>query len=180
MVPRGTYIMNKMEKISELEVWQRGSIDGVPGLLQPVAHALLQAVEDVEKELVAFPADLLWEKPAGVASVGFHLKHLKGVVDRLFTYADGKMLSPEQMNHLKVESVSADVHSAQVLIDEFRKQVGSAIDQLKATDVTTLTDIRGVGRKQIPSTVIGLLFHAAEHIQRHVGQLIVTVRVLKA
>ena len=65
-----------MKKIFELEAWQRGPVDGVPDLLQPVAHALLQAVEDVEKEMKAFPSDLLWEKPAGVASVGFHLKHI--------------------------------------------------------------------------------------------------------
>jgi uncharacterized damage-inducible protein DinB len=168
-----------MEKISEPEVWQRGAIDGVPALLQPVAHALLQAVEDVEKELIAFPLDMLWEKPAGVASVGFHLKHMKGVVDRLFTYAEGNLLNKDQMGHLKAETIVSDVDSIQVLIHNFKKQVTTAIDQLKTTDVNTLTDKRGVGRKQIPSTVMGLLFHAAEHVQRHVGQLIVTVRIIK-
>jgi hypothetical protein len=168
-----------MDKISELEVWQRGPVDGVPALLQPVAHALLQAVEDVDKVLTTFPIALLWERPADVASVGFHLKHLKGVVDRLFTYADGNLLSEVQMEFLKAESVTGDVSSAQILIDDFRKQVDLAINQLKITDVNTLTDARGVGRKQIPSTVIGLLFHAAEHIQRHVGQLIVTARMLQ-
>jgi uncharacterized damage-inducible protein DinB len=169
-----------MEKISELEVWQRGPIDGVPSLLQPVAHALLQAVEDVEKEMGVFPPALLWEKPGGVASVGFHLKHLKGVVDRLFTYARGEMLSEEQKRALNGETAGNDHHSIQMLIDDFRKQVRMAIDQLAATNVNTLIDKRGVGKKQIPSTVVGLLFHAAEHSQRHVGQLIVTARILKA
>lgn len=106
---------------------------------------------------------------------------MKGVVDRLFTYAQGEMLSDEQMKSLKNETLqNDDLDSAQVLVDEFRQQVAKAIDQLRATDITTLTDKRGVGRKQIPSTVIGLLFHAAEHVQRHVGQMIVTARVLKA
>ena len=172
--------LNEMEKISEMEVWQRGPIEGVPALLQPVAHALLQTVEDIEKEMSAFPSSLLSEKPGGVASVGFHLKHFKGVVDRLFTYARGEMLSDEQMDYLKAETISSDRDSVQMLVEDFRKQVLTALEQLKRTDVNMLTDIRAVGRKQIPSTVIGLLFHAAEHVQRHVGQLIVTARILRA
>jgi uncharacterized damage-inducible protein DinB len=168
-----------MEKISEFEVWQRGPIDGVPALLQPVAHALLQAVEDVEKEMATFPPDLLWEKAGGVASVGFHLKHIKGVIDRLFTYARGAMLDEEQMRYLKSETVALDMNSIHMLVDGFKKQVNTAIEELKAADVNTLTDKRAIGRKQIPTTVIGLVFHAAEHIQRHVGQLIVTARMLK-
>lgn len=168
------------EQNPELEVWQRGPIDGVPAQLQPVAHALLQAVEDVEKEMSSFPEVLLWERPGGVASVGFHLKHKKGVVDRLFTYARGEMLGDEQMHYLNSETSLDKSVTVQTLVDEFRKQVSTALNQLKATDTGTLTDTRGVGRKQIPSTVIGLLFHAAEHVQRHVGQLIVSARVLKS
>jgi uncharacterized damage-inducible protein DinB len=169
-----------MEKISEFEVWQRGPVDGVPALLQPVAHALLQAVEDIEKEMSAFPLELLREKPGGVASVGFHLKHMRGVVDRLFTYARGESLSDAQTHALKEEPFAGEADSVHVLVDNFRNQVAIAVDQLKTIEVNTLTEKRGVGRKQIPSTVIGLLFHAAEHIQRHVGQLIVTARILKA
>jgi uncharacterized damage-inducible protein DinB len=168
-----------MNNVPELEVWQRGAVDAVPGFLQPVAHALLQAVEDVEKEMKTFPIDLLWEKPGGVASVGFHLKHAKGVVDRLFTYARGEMLSEEQIQSLKQESNTTEVNSIETLVKDFKTQVAIAITQLKTTDINTLTDRRGVGRKQIPTTVIGLLFHAAEHVQRHVGQLIVTARILK-
>lgn len=163
-----------------MEVWQRGPVDGVPALLQPVAHALLQAVEDVEKEMKDFPEALLWEKPAGVASVGFHLKHVKGVVDRLFTYSHGEMLNEQQLQSLRAEAIMGDVQSIEVLTNEFKQQVAAAVDQLKSTDINTLTDNRGVGRKLIPSTVMGLLFHAAEHVQRHVGQLIVTARILKA
>lgn len=168
-----------MEKITKLEVWQRGPIDGVPALLQPVAHALLQAVEDVESEMISFPQELLWNKPAGVASVGFHLKHIKGVVDRLFTYAKGELLTEQQMLDLKGESVSEGVNSITTLTGDFKNQVDHALHQLKLTDPGTLTDKRGIGRKQIPTTVMGLLFHAAEHTQRHVGQLIVTARIVK-
>ena len=169
-----------MKRISNLEVWQRGPIEGVPAILQPVAHALLQAVEDVENEMTDFPTGLLWEKPAGVASIGFHLRHIKGVPDRLFTYARGEILSEDQMRYLKEEAVSADISSKEDLIKAFRIQVDESLNQLRNTDIHTLNDLRGVGRKQIPSTVIGLLFHSAEHVQRHVGQLIVTARILKA
>jgi len=90
------------------------------------------------------------------------------------------MLSDEQMQSLKQESISTEITSIEALVEAFRAQVDTAIIQLKTTDVNTLAERRGVGRKQIPSTVIGLLFHAAEHVQRHVGQLIVTARILKA
>lgn len=166
-------------KKSELEVWQRGPVEGVPALLQPVAHALLQAVEDVESAMENFPASLLHEKPADVASVSFHLKHLSGVINRLFTYARAESLNDEQLNYLKLETIAGDTDSVHALVDAFSQQVSSAIDELKSADVSKLTEHRGVGRNQIPTTVIGLWFHAAEHTQRHVGQLIVTARVVQ-
>jgi uncharacterized damage-inducible protein DinB len=169
-----------MKKVSQSEVWQRGPIEQVPALLQPVAHALLQAVEDVEEAMENFPPDLLSQTPGGVASVSFHLKHLKGVIDRLFTYARGGMLSEQQLSYLKAETVPGEGDSIRMLVDNFKNQVSVVVEELKTADVNTLTDRRVVGRKQIPSTVIGLWFHAAEHTQRHVGQLIVTTRVLKA
>jgi hypothetical protein len=85
------------------EVWLRGPLPDVPPLLQPVAHALLQAREEVVKLLHGFPETLLWEKPAGVASVGFHLQHLTGVLDRTFTYAQGRPLTPTQLEALAME-----------------------------------------------------------------------------
>jgi len=139
-----------MQKPSELEVWQRGPIDGVPAILQPVAHALLQALEDIEKEMSTFPVQLLWEKPGGVASVGFHLKHVSGVVNRLFTYAQGVTLNDEQMQQLRAESVSEEITSTELFVDNFKNQVTSAINQLKTTDISILSEKRGVGRKQIP------------------------------
>ena len=85
------------------EVWLRGPLKGVPPLLQPVGHALLQSLEEVKGIMVGFPEELLWERPAGVASVGFHLQHLTGVLDRLFTYAKGLPLTPEQLAFLQAE-----------------------------------------------------------------------------
>jgi uncharacterized damage-inducible protein DinB len=162
---------------SRPEVWLRGPIEDVPPLLQPVAHALLQAVEEVEALVRDFPADRLWVRPGGVASVGFHLQHMSGVVDRLFTYARGERLTPEQLAALAAEREPSRELDADRLVTAFRHQVQRALGQLRRTSESTLTEARTVGRKSLPSTVLGLLFHAAEHVQRHLGQLVVTVRV---
>ncbi|MFC5408643.1 DinB family protein [Larkinella bovis] len=166
---------------SKPEVWQRGPFPGLPPLLQPVAHALLQAQEEITDLMQDFPKELLWQKPARVASPGFHLQHLSGVLDRLFTYARGEALSSEQREWLAAEgNPSAADDPVRDLVERFNTQIDRAIHQLRTTDEASLTDFRGVGRAQLPSTVLGLLFHAAEHTQRHLGQLLVTVRVLRA
>jgi uncharacterized damage-inducible protein DinB len=166
-------------KNKQPEVWLRGPLNDVPALLQPVAHALLQAREEVNELITGFPDDRLWSGVSGLASVGFHLQHLTGVLDRLLTYASGGSLNEEQLIYLDAEGDDQTKTSAQ-LVDSFNKQVDKAITQLILTDEITLTEVRRVGRAQIPSTVIGLLVHSAEHTMRHVGQLLVTVQILKS
>jgi uncharacterized damage-inducible protein DinB len=161
------------------EVWLRGPLDHVPSLLQPVAHTLLQAVEEIKQLMYDFPRELIWERPSGVASPGFHLLHIVGVLDRLTTYADGMPLNGEQLRYLKEETNLHTVSSDQ-LVAQVEQQVQRTIAQLKNIDEASLTEVRTVGRKVLPSTVQGLLFHAAEHTMRHTGQLLVTVKVLKA
>jgi DinB family. len=159
------------------EYWMSGPVENIPALLQPVAHALLQANREVNNMMQGFPEEKLWEAPPGVASPGFHLQHMSGVIDRLFTYARAELLSQEQYNYLEEEGKPVAPQTA--LLQRFDEQVKKALHQLSQTDPNTLTDFRGVGRKQLPSTVMGLLFHAAEHTMRHTGQLLVTVNVLK-
>lgn len=162
------------------EVWLRGPVENIPSLVQPVAHALLQAREEVNELLDNFPNELLWERPAGAASTGFHLQHLSGVLDRLFTYADGKQLDNEQIAALKREGDSQQTKATAVeLVQAFNAQVDKAMSYLSKIDKQKLTEHRSVGRAQLPSTMMGCLFHAAEHTMRHLGQLIVTVRVVK-
>ncbi|UOR04125.1 DinB family protein [Hymenobacter aerilatus] len=164
------------------EVWLRGPLPEVPPLLQPVAHALLQAREEIQELLADFPAVLLWQRPAGVASVGFHLQHLTGVLDRIFTYARAETLAPAQLAALAAEGhddPNTPLTPA-ALVAAFARQVDRALHQLRATDEATLPEYRGVGRAGLPSTVTGLLTHAAEHTMRHVGQLSVTARVVRA
>jgi len=164
-----------------LEVWQRGPLTDIPPLLQPVAHALLQAREELAILMKEFPDTLLWGRPAGVASPGFHLQHLSGVLDRVFTYARAEALNAKQLEQLLEEDTSPVLYlSVNKLITRFNRQVDIALKQLKDTDEQTLTEFRGVGRKLLPSTVIGLLVHGAEHTMRHVGQLMVTVKILNS
>jgi thioesterase domain-containing protein len=162
------------------EVWLRGPIQGVPPLLQPVAHALLQAREEVNELMEDFPEVLLWMRPGNVASPGFHLQHLTGVLNRQLTYARGEQLTREQLNLLASEGKMEGRITTAELLEMFSKEVDDAITQLSRTEESSLTEVREVGRARIPSTVIGLLVHAAEHTTRHLGQLLVTVRVLKA
>jgi len=165
--------------MSKAEVWLRGPLDGIPALLQPVAHALLQAREEVNLLMQYFPIELLWEKPAEMASPGFHLQHMAGVLDRLYTYAKGEALTEEQLAYLENEGKAPESTYAVIsLVEHFNRQVDIAIKQLSETDEVILIEVRGVGRAQVPSTVIGLLVHSAEHTMRHVGQLLVTVKVL--
>lgn len=160
-----------------LEVWLSGPVAEVPALLQPVAHCLLQAREELMELMAGFPEHLLWEKPAGLASPGFHLQHLAGVADRLFTYAQDAALSEEQFRYLKDEGTITG--SVSFLTRSFYEQVDKCIAILKKTDPALLTQTRLVGRAKIPSTTLGLFFHAAEHTMRHLGQLLVTVKILK-
>jgi hypothetical protein len=163
------------------EVWMRGPIPGIPPLLQPVAHALLQAVEEVRSVVAPLAADHLWARPGGAASVGFHVRHAAGSLDRLFTYSRGEALSVEQFAFLAAEGEPGmPPTEATALASVFEQQVDRALAQLRGTSEATLLDPRSVGRRQLPSTVLGLLFHAAEHTQRHVGQIVTTARIVQA
>ena len=167
---------------ASLEVWLRGPVPGVPALLQPVAHALLQAREELAAALADFPPALLNARPGGVASVGFHLQHLAGVLDRTFTYARREALTPAQQAALAEEAapLTTDAETLTRLVHRFNQQVDRALTQLRTTDFARLAAPRGVGRAQVPSTIIGLLVHAAEHTTRHLGQLLVTAKWAKS
>ena len=161
------------------EVWLRGPLADVAPVLQPVAHALLQAREEVAALTAEFADAHLWGRPAGVASVGFHLRHLAGVLDRLTTYARGESLTDVQLAALASEEVPDPTLTVSGLTEAFGIAVDRAYAQLRATDPSTVFDERRVGRAGLPSTVLGLLVHAAEHTMRHVGQLTVTARVVQ-
>lgn len=165
--------------MSRPEVWLRGeTVAGVPALLQPVAHSLLQCLEEVRAVVPALDAEALRRRPGGAASCAYHLRHATGSLDRLTTYARGAMLDDAQLAALGAERDEAHAPDGAALLATFERQVDAALAQLRATDPATLADPRIVGRGRLPSTVIGLLFHAAEHTQRHVGQLATTAKIV--
>ena len=166
--------------MASTEWWQRGPIDGVPAVLQPVAHILLQVRESVG-ELVGTLTELEWNaRPAGVASAAFHVRHITGVIDRLFTYARGEALSPEQFAAIRLEGAELRASDVGPVLEALSARVDAAVAELRTVDVAALGAFRGVGRAQLPSTVIGCLVHGAEHAMRHVGQLSVTTRIVRS
>jgi uncharacterized damage-inducible protein DinB len=165
---------------ARVEAWLRGPVAGVPAELMPAAHALIDAREEMEAAARGLTADQLWARPAGVASVGFHLRHVRGATERLLTYARGEALTDAQLAQGRGEGEPGNPPAeVDELLDALDRAVTVALDALRATSPATLGDAREVGRKRFPSTVRGLLFHAAEHARRHAGQVIVTARMVR-
>lgn len=162
------------------EAWLRGPVPGVTTELQPAAHALVQAGEELAGAAAGLTPAELWVKPGGAASVGFHLKHVAGATDRLLTYARGAALSPAQMQALAVEGRPGEPPAeAEALLAAARAALDGALDTLRGADPADLDAPRTVGRAKLPTTVRGLLCHAAEHALRHAGQAITTAKIVK-
>jgi uncharacterized damage-inducible protein DinB len=146
-------------------------------VLQPAAHALIQALEDASDAASAVPPHLLWVQ-RGAATPGFHLLHMAGALDRLYGYARGEALSEAQKTALRAEAEPHPELDAAALTTRLRQAVERALDQLRRTDPASVFEERRVGRAGLPSTVLGLLFHGAEHTTRHAGQFITTVKLV--
>ena len=159
------------------EVWLRGPLPEYAPMLMPIAHALLQAREDVERVAAEATAEELWRRPGQAASAGYHLQHLAGSLDRLLTYARGEPLTETQRAALQQEGTAGAPGS--VLVPAALAEIDLALDQVRLTPIESLMAPREVGRARLPSTVFGLLFHAAEHTSRHVGQLITTLKMVR-
>jgi hypothetical protein len=153
------------------EPWLRGPIPGVHPLVAPVLYAFQQAREDLAKFTDGLTAEQLWASPHGFGSAGFHIRHIAGSTDRLMSYVQQRDLTPEQMRALRDEERPLGCPRDELLaiLDQALRDAESAV---RAIDPATLMEARGVGRKRLPTTVIGLLTHIAEHTQRHVGQAI--------
>jgi uncharacterized damage-inducible protein DinB len=136
--------------------------------------------EDISTAVEGLTEEQVWRRPGGVASVGFHLAHLSGSTERLLTYSRGEALSAQQLEALARERlVDGERPPSAELLYRWHAVANSTIGHLAATDESTLPDPRTIGRAQLPSTVIGVLFHVAEHASRHTGQLITTARLVR-
>lgn len=158
------------------EAWQRGPVPGFDPYLMPVVHALQQVQEDVDALAAEVSHEQLWTSPGRAAPIGFHLRHIAGSTERLLTYARGEALTAAQLAAARRESL--ETPTADVVVAEVREAIGRALDQVRATPRDTLLTERKVGRAGLPSTTLGLLFHAAEHATRHAGQAITTAKAL--
>jgi uncharacterized damage-inducible protein DinB len=150
-------------------------------MLQPVAHALLDCQEQIHNAVDGMTSEQLVARPQNIASLEFHLRHACGSLDRLFTYARGESLSEAQREYLGEEkTASPNPPAASELLARVDEYVERAIAQLRSTDESVLGMPREVGRAKLPSTVIGLLFHGAEHTARHTGQIVTTAKLVRA
>jgi len=165
--------------LAQPEAWLLGNIDGHTDALMPVAHALVQA----RNELTALARDTSAEDiraaPGGAAPIGFHLAHIAGSLDRLFTYARRESLDETQLEYLRREAEFAVQHSKDDLFEATLARLDVCLNTLREIPDAVLSEPRPVGRGELPSTVRGLLFHAAEHTTMHVGQIRTTLKVIR-
>jgi hypothetical protein len=160
------------------EPWLRGTHTDVAPVQRAVLHALELAKEDLGKWCGSLTDEQLNSRPAGLAPVAFHVRHIARSIDRLLTYAEGRDLSDEQMISLRTE-LDADATRDEVF-GELANALAKGTDRISAFTANTLERPRAVGKKQLPTTVGGLLVHIADHTQRHVGQAITTAKVVLA
>jgi uncharacterized damage-inducible protein DinB len=159
------------------EPWLRGALSDVHPLIMPVLFSFQQVREDIRTYTSDLTDEQVWRQIGGLPPLGFHLRHIAGSIDRLVTYLSGEQLSEEQMLHLRQEA------AAGAGLDELLQAVDASLDRAEARirriDPQTVYDARFVGRRRLPTTVVGLLVHLAEHTQRHLGQAITTAKFLK-
>ena len=164
----------------QTEAWLSGPLGGVDRLLMPAAHALVQAAADIEQAAQTLTAQELWSRLGGAASIGFHLRHVAGSIDRLLTYARGEQLSAEQHQAIAGEAIPGEPPSeATALVREATARIKEALAVLRSTPGELLFEPRAVGRARLPTNVFGLLFHIAEHTQRHTGQIVTTAKIVR-
>jgi uncharacterized damage-inducible protein DinB len=167
-----------MADIMQTEPWLRGTFVNLPFVHRGVVHALQMAEEDLQQWCAGLTEAEFNARPAGIASLAFHIRHIARSLDRLLTYAEGRQLSEVQLAALKTELAPAA--AAAEVFKELREALELAVTRICALDGAHLEAPRTVGRELLPTTLGGLLVHIAEHTQRHVGQAITTARVVRA
>lgn len=161
-----------------IEPWLRGTHSEVPAVGRAVLHALDLALDDLTKWTEGLSDDEVRSQPLGLNAIAFHLRHIAGATDRILTYAEGGQLSAEQLATLKAEA-SGEESLAQLLAG-VETAFSNAAERIRVLATADFNTPRGVGRKQLPTSIGGALIHVADHSQRHVGQVVTTAKVLKA
>lgn len=155
----------------------RGPIPGVDPLVAPVFYSFTMVREDLARFTDGLAEEAVWRRVGELPSLGFHLRHIAGSVDRLVTYLMGEQLTPEQLAFLKTEATPGA--SLAELLAGVDAALRHAEDRIRTIDPATIHEPRYIGRKRLPSSVLGLLVHVAEHTQRHLGQAITTAKLVR-
>ncbi len=163
--------------VDPVEPWLRGPLAGVHPLLAPTLHAYMQAQEDLAHWTEGLSDEQIWSRPHGLAPVGFQLRHIAGSVERLTAYLRGEQLTTQQVETARTEMEPGP--NRVELLEMVARSLQESEQVIRALDPATLTHARAVGRKQLPTTVVGLVVHLAEHTQRHVGELIVISKLAR-
>lgn len=160
------------------EPWLRGPLPGVHPLIAPALYGFQQTREEIDHFTKDLTDQEIWQEPYGLPSVGFQLRHIAGSVERLGTYLAGGQLTPEQLAALREEHNPGAPRTE--LLATLEAALQAATEMFRNTSPGSLAEPRAVGRKALPTTVIGLLVHIAEHTQRHLGQAITTAHLVRA
>ncbi len=160
------------------EPWLRGSYSELPAVLRAILHAFDLAREDAVRWADGLTEAELHASPSGLSPIAFHMRHIARSLDRMLTYAEGGQLNAEQLTALKTE-LDPGI-SREELLAEFHQGLDRAAERVRAFASADLEQARGVGKKQFPTSVGGLLVHLADHTQRHTGQIVTTAKLLKA
>ena len=169
--------------VPNVEAWLRGTHTEVPAVGRAVLHAFDLALDDLTKWTEGLTDLEIHTLPLELPPIAFHLRHIARSVDRLLTYAEGNQLSPEQLAKLKSEEVGPqhdERETLAALLNEVRDSFINAASRVRVLAEADMNTFRGVGRKQLPTSVGGALVHVADHTMRHVGQVVTTAKVLKA
>jgi hypothetical protein len=163
--------------VPEPEAWLRGPLRDVHPLLAAVLYGFQQTREDLARHTAGLTGSQVWARPHGLAPLGFHLRHIAGSVDRLTSYLEGRVLDETQLAGLRAE-MEPGATLAELLAD-VDQSLRRAENAIRAIDPATLAEPRWVGRQRLPTTVIGLVVHIAEHTQRHLGQAIAAAKLAR-
>jgi len=161
-----------------IEPWLRGNYTDVPAVGRAVLHALDLSLDDLTKWTEGLTDAEVRSQPLGLPSLAFHLRHIARSTDRILSYAEGNQLTAEQLAVLKSEQSGEESLSA--LLAEVETSFSNAADRIRVLATANFDTPRGVGRKQLPTSIGGALIHVADHTQRHTGQVVTTAKVLKA
>ena len=161
---------------STVEPWLRGPVAGLNAYVMPVFFTFAQVREDLATHTAGLSREQVWRN-IGTSSLGFHLKHIAGSIDRLTTYLFAGQLNPKQLANLEQESHAGEELSE--LLERVEQSLQNSEEMLRALHPDALHEPRAVGRRGLPTTVIGLIVHLAEHTQRHLGQAITVSQVLR-